>query len=105
MEFLCPSKCSGASLVAGNIQEGMELILESHMPENGIIFSDGMESDYLDFSSGTTAKIQLAQKTTYLVSAFIDKNSESNDSKVKSPKKKIISKQNQENNTQTKSKR
>lgn len=99
------SKWSGASLVAGTIHEGMELILESHMPENGIIFSDGMDSDYLDFSSGTTATIQLAQKTTNLVSAFIDKNSESNDSKVKSPKKKIISKQNQENNTQTKSKR
>ncbi|NCN10238.1 MAG: NAD+ kinase [Leptospira sp.] len=64
------SKWSGASLVAGTIQEGMELVLESHMPENGVIFSDGMESDYLDFSSGTTAKIQLAQKTTNLIASF-----------------------------------
>ncbi len=27
------------------------------MPENGVIFSDGIESDYLNFNSGTVTTI------------------------------------------------
>ncbi len=61
------SKWSGVNLVAGTILDGMELVLESHMPENGVIFSDGMENDFLDFSSGTTAKFRIAEKTTNLI--------------------------------------
>lgn len=61
------SKWSGVSLVAGTIGEGMNLVLESHMPENGFIFSDGMDKDFLEFASGTTAKISIAEKTTNLV--------------------------------------
>jgi NAD kinase len=61
------SQWSGVDLVAGTISEGRELILESHMPENGFIFSDGMDKDFLDFSSGTTARIGLADKKTFLI--------------------------------------
>lgn len=61
------SKWSGVEIVAGSLGEGKELILESHMPENGVIFSDGMETDYLEFLSGTTARICLAEKTTNLI--------------------------------------
>jgi hypothetical protein len=32
------------------------------MPENGVIFSDGIESDYLEFNSGTQATISVAEK-------------------------------------------
>ncbi|EPG73152.1 NAD(+)/NADH kinase domain protein [Leptospira fainei serovar Hurstbridge str. BUT 6] len=61
------SKWSGADLVAGIIQQGQDIILESHMPENGTIFSDGMESDFLEFNSGATAKIRIAEKVTELI--------------------------------------
>ncbi len=37
------------------------------MSENGIIFSDGIEGDFISFNSGTVAMINLAEKTGYLV--------------------------------------
>ena len=37
------------------------------MPENGVIFSDGIEKDYLDFISGTIAEITVAEKKVNLV--------------------------------------
>src|SRR5437016_3502874 len=47
------SKHSGASIVAGMIEPRQELILESLMPADGVIFSDGIEADFLQFNSGT----------------------------------------------------
>lgn len=61
------SKWSGADLVAGEISGQSNIILESHMAESGVIFSDGMESDFLEFNSGATATIALADKITRLV--------------------------------------
>jgi hypothetical protein len=37
------------------------------MPENGVIFSDGIEADYLEFNSGTQATITVAEKQGRLV--------------------------------------
>jgi len=37
------------------------------MPCGGVIFSDGMESDYLEFNSGTDATIGLAREKANLV--------------------------------------
>jgi len=37
------------------------------MAENGVIFSDGIENDFLEFNSGTQATISLADKRGYLV--------------------------------------
>ncbi len=37
------------------------------MPENGAIFSDGIESDYLNFNSGIVAKIGIAEKNMNLI--------------------------------------
>jgi hypothetical protein len=37
------------------------------MPENGVIFSDGIEADFLEFSSGVTATISVADKAGQLV--------------------------------------
>jgi hypothetical protein len=37
------------------------------MPENGVIFSDGIEADFLDFNAGTQATITLADKRGHLV--------------------------------------
>lgn len=63
-----PSRTSKAEITFGKITPGTPLVLVSHMPENGVIFSDGIESDFLQFNSGTEATIELADKKGYLVS-------------------------------------
>lgn len=62
-----PSKASGASLVFGVVTRRQPLVLVSHMPENGIIFSDGMEADFLAFNAGTVASIGVAERAGRLV--------------------------------------
>jgi len=37
------------------------------MPSGGVIFSDGMESDFLNFNSGAGAKVQAARQKAHLV--------------------------------------
>lgn len=61
------SKWSGVELVAGEIAGDAQLTVESHMPEGGIIFSDGMQQDFLRFGAGSTATFRLAEKTTRLI--------------------------------------
>ena len=39
----------------------------SRMPESGVIFSDGMESDYLRFTAGMEATITVAARRGRLV--------------------------------------
>jgi NAD kinase len=63
------SRHSEANLVAGLLEEGDELIVESLMPERGVIFSDGIESDYLAFASGTIARIRASHQHAQLVVA------------------------------------
>ena len=64
------SRWSEVKLVAGTLEAGYTLVLESHMAEGGLIFSDGMLSDFLAFNSGSTATVGLAEKTTALVTGF-----------------------------------
>ena len=61
------SRTSGAGIVTGQIGPGEILELTSQMPQNGVIFSDGVESDFLRFDSGTTARIGLAERRVCLV--------------------------------------
>lgn len=61
------SKLSGSDLVAGFLDQGHELIIESLMPANGVIFSDGIEADFLEFTSGTIARIGVAPQCARLV--------------------------------------
>jgi hypothetical protein len=61
------SKHSQASLVAGLLDENEVLILESVMPEGGVIFSDGVEADFLPFTSGTIVQIGVASQRANLV--------------------------------------
>jgi hypothetical protein len=37
------------------------------MAENGVIFSDGMEGDFLEFNAGTKATIGIAERQGLLV--------------------------------------
>jgi len=62
-----PSKTSGAAITFGQITAAAPLLLMSHMPENGVIFSDGIETDYIQFNSGTLATINVAEKKGMLV--------------------------------------
>jgi NAD kinase len=62
-----PTRTTGASLVFGRVTPETSLILESQMAENGIIFSDGIEKDFLEFNSGTRATIGLAERKGVLV--------------------------------------
>lgn len=62
-----PSRATNAALVFGEISAGKPLELLSQMPENGVIFSDGIEADFLDFNSGAKAVITLAEKQGKLV--------------------------------------
>jgi hypothetical protein len=57
-----PSRTTGAGLVVGTIAAGTFMTITSQMPENGVIFSDGIESDYLEFNSGALAAIGVAEK-------------------------------------------
>jgi NAD kinase len=61
------SKQSGADLVAGWLDQGNELVIESNMPSGGAIFSDGIESDFLEFTSGTIARVGVAEQRAKLV--------------------------------------
>jgi len=62
-----PTKTTGTSLVFGRVTPETPLILESRMAENGVIFSDGIEKDFLEFNSGTQAVIGIAERKGVLV--------------------------------------
>jgi hypothetical protein len=62
-----PSRTSAASLVFGQVTEKTPMRLVSLMPENGVIFSDGIEADRLDFNSGSHATIGIAERVGRLV--------------------------------------
>ena len=62
-----PTKTSQVSLVYGHLKRSQTLKVRSLMPENGVIFSDGIESDRLDFDSGTEAQISIADRQGRLI--------------------------------------
>jgi hypothetical protein len=62
-----PSRTTQARLVIGKIAEGGQMRVISEMPDNGVVFSDGIEADYLEFNSGTEATIGVAKKQGVLV--------------------------------------
>lgn len=61
------SKWSQTEIVAGLIKEKQALRIESFMAEKGIIFSDGMENDFIEFNSGAISFVSIADKSTKLV--------------------------------------
>jgi len=54
-------------ITAGVIKGQQSLSIESLMPVNGVIFSDGVETDFLKFNSGAIATIGIAKETAKLV--------------------------------------
>lgn len=61
------SRHSQVSLIAGLLLEGQEILIESQMPSGGVIFSDGVEEDFLEFNSGAIARIAASAKKARLV--------------------------------------
>lgn len=56
-----PSNTTDATVVFGTIGEGDPFRVLSKMPENGIIFSDGMEEDTIEFNSGVEVNIGMSE--------------------------------------------
>lgn len=56
------SKRTQAGICGGIMKPKQELVIESMMPSGGKIFSDGIESDYLEFNTGSVARITIANE-------------------------------------------
>jgi len=61
------SRTTKASLVMGSLADGDDLVVESQIPAGGVIFSDGVESDFLEFNAGSIARIATAASRARLV--------------------------------------
>jgi len=62
-----PSRQSRTELVFGKVQRGRPLRIVSQMAGYGVIFSDGIEADFLEFNAGMTAEIDIAEQRGCLV--------------------------------------
>lgn len=62
-----PGKNTSATIVYGQITPSRSLILLSQMSGNGVIFSDGIENDFLEFNSGMTATISVAERSGHVI--------------------------------------
>lgn len=61
------SKMSQATIGFGIISKFSTLRIESHMPTKGVIFSDGIESDFIKFNTGSTVEIGIAKEKALLI--------------------------------------
>ena len=64
------SKTSAADITFGRLDRGEDLVVTSQMPRNGIVFSDGIEADSLDFVSGGVLRVGVADKTLQLITGL-----------------------------------
>jgi len=62
-----PSKMTGTSIIYGQVTNTDPLKINSHMTEEGVIFSDGVEADYLEFNAGKSVYIKPADRKVYRV--------------------------------------
>lgn len=62
-----PSRSTQAGIVYGKLGGTDSFKVLSQMPGNGVVFSDGIESDAIEFNSGTEVTIQIAPQKGVLV--------------------------------------
>jgi hypothetical protein len=62
-----PSQTTGTELVHGTLSALKKMVIESQMATDGVIFSDGMQTDYMQFNRGAVATIGVARKRARLV--------------------------------------
>ncbi|MBX3035400.1 MAG: hypothetical protein KF758_00680 [Anaerolineales bacterium] len=67
------SKTSSAKIVCGYVTPREPLLITSEMPDGGVIFSDGVETDFLAFNAGAIATIGLSNKKINLISNQVKK--------------------------------
>ena len=58
---------SSADMIGGLLSSNEELVVGSQIPENGVIFSDGVQSDYIEFNSGSIARFGVSQQRAVLL--------------------------------------
>lgn len=61
------SKTSSSNLCFGEVTANNTLSIESNMIENGVLFSDGIESDFITFNVGSKVEISVADEKANLV--------------------------------------
>ena len=61
------SNYTQADIVFGGIETGAPMRIISEMPEGGVIFSDGMINEGIEFNAGSVETITVAEKTAKLV--------------------------------------
>jgi len=61
------SRHSSADMVGGILSGSEELVVGSQMDGNGVIFSDGIENDFIEFNSGSIAAFKVAEQKAVLV--------------------------------------
>jgi hypothetical protein len=62
-----PTKNTGATVVTGTIQGGRPFTVASQMAEQGVVFSDGIEQDFVCFNAPATVRITVAERRGRLV--------------------------------------
>lgn len=62
-----PSCATQAGIVFGQIGKSDHFHVTSKMPVNGVVFSDGIESDVIEFNSGSEIEVRIASKKGHLV--------------------------------------
>lgn len=62
-----PSRTTQAEIVYGKIGREDAFRIVSKMPENGVIFSDGIEEDSIEFHAGSEVTVQIADRKGKLV--------------------------------------
>lgn len=63
------SKHSSIRFTSGTIEPAEKFIVESFMPSNGVVFSDGIEADFIHFNSGVKVEIGVAAQKACLISS------------------------------------
>ncbi len=61
------TQTTGNSLMQGIVDEHAVLKIESRMGDGGVIFSDGMQSDFVEFNAGSVASIKISNQNGWLL--------------------------------------
>ena len=54
------SRTTSADIVYGRVDRGQKLVLTSHIPEGGVMFSDGIVQDSIEFNAGSSVSISVS---------------------------------------------
>jgi hypothetical protein len=76
------SKKTQIGLTTGIIAGQNKLVLESFLPTNGVTFSDGIETDFLNFNSGSIVTIGTAKEKSNLLHLTTNNNDDTTSNKL-----------------------